>query len=365
MGASALDTGCVEPEVNIQQTRLTPYNLPLHQQWRSRGQNFSSRHGWLLELEDSDGIKGYGDCAPLPCHGTESETIAQSTLESELTKLTGSTPKQALGRLPNLKQSPAARCALETALLDLITQRESVPLRYWLNPKANSQIRVNANIGALGEGAPDRARTAIGQGYSTLKLKVGVSDPSHELMLLKQLCSDLPKSIKFRLDANMAWDIENARVFLQGISGLPIESLEEPLARPDIRALAQLQGETKITLALDETVAGMNQHDLSQLGHLRRIILKPTVHGGLLPSLQLGQHAQEHGIEVVVTTTVDSAAGVWAATQLAAALDSTGQLCHGLGTGGWLQRDLGDGPDIQNGIITLAARPGLGFRPFD
>ncbi len=222
----------------------------------------------------------------------------------------------------------------------------------------------NANLGTLDDGVVARGVTAVKQGYTTLKLKIGITDIPSEIRRLKLLCRELPESVQLRLDANRAWDSSTAREFLQGVSKLPIESLEEPLAQPKIETLMQLQGESNITLALDETVAKLDTDDLLQLDAIRRIILKPMVLGGLLPSLLLGRRAQELGVEVVVTTTVDSAAGVWMATQLAAALDATGQLCHGLGTSAWLQQDLGEPPEISNGTITIPATPGLGFRPY-
>ncbi len=363
MGA-AFDTGLVEPEVKIKQTRLTPYTLPLRRQWNSSRQNFTSRSGWLLELEDSNRITGYGDCAPLPYHGTESETIAQSTLERMLPLLIGLTPEQGLDVIADLGQSPAARCALETALLDLIAKSEGVPLHKWLNQESGSKVRVNANIGALGIASIERAFDAIDKGYSILKLKVGISEPEHELKLLTQLCRNLPKSVQLRLDANRAWDLETARTYLKAICHLPIESLEEPLAKSDIETLINLQGETGTIIALDETISDLAKKNQTPYPPIRRIILKPMILGGLLPSLQLGQCARQLGIEVVVTTTVDSAAGVWAASQLAAALDTDGKLCHGLGTGEWLQKDIGNGQDIRNGMITLPATPGLGFAPY-
>lgn len=350
--------------MKIRQTRLTPYTLPLRRQWRSNQLEFSARSGWLVELEDANGIRGYGDCAPLPGHGTETEEAALATLESILPRLAGVSAPDCLEVLPDAKSTPATRCALETALLDLLAKYQNVPLHLWLNPASRPEVKANAAIGALDATALARAYAAIDKGYAVLKLKVGVSDPQHELELLTRLCAELPAAIQLRLDANRAWDINTAQAFLHGVSGLPIESLEEPLAQPDIPALAQLQEQTNITLALDETLAELDENSLSQIAPLRRIILKPMILGGVIPALRLGQRAQELGIEVVVTTTVDSAAGVWMATQLAAALDVTGRIYHGLGTTAWLQQDLGEGPDIRRGTITLPATPGVGFRPY-
>ncbi len=323
-----------------------------------------ARQGWLLELEDSTGAIGFGDCAPLPTHGTEISPVASATLVSTLPGLTGSTLKQALEQLPDARSFPASRCALESALLDLTAQQQGLPLHRWLNPTSNPRVLVNATIGTLNDKVVERAGTALNQGYTTLKLKVGISDPQQEITQLRLLCDTLPHGVQLRLDANQTWDLATARFFISRLAGLPIESLEEPLARPSLETLKQLQAETTITLALDEAVAQLAPDDLSQLQPLRRIVLKPMALGGPLTTLRIGQRARELGIETIITTSVDSAAGVWAATQLAAALDDPAGLCHGLGTGEWLQQDLGTGPEIHNGAITIPATPGLGFTPY-
>ncbi len=336
---------------------VSPYSLPLHARWQSHTDDFTTRRGALLRLEDDSGQVGYGDCAPLPDHAA-----AQTTLESVLPQLCGVPIVDCMDMLSVVELHPAARCALETALLDLMARHRGMPLHLYLNPGSQPETKVNAAIGALDDDISQRASAAIEKGYSVLKLKVGISDIGRELEMLSRICAELPKSVQLRLDANRAWDFATAKGFLNGIRDLPIESLEEPLAHPDLKELARLQDGTDIVLALDETLSDLA--DLPKLQPLRRIILKPMALGGLLPALQLGQRAQELGIEVVATATVDSAAGVWAATHLAAALDTEGQLCHGLGTGEWLQQDLGQGPDIRNGTITIPPVPGLGFTPY-
>ena len=349
--------------MNIARTRLTPYALPLLRQWQAGGTGFTTRRGWLLELEAANGTIGYGDCAPLPSHGTETGPTAHTTLQSTLPELTRISPEQGLEQLPEPASTPAARCALESALLDLLSKQQGLPLHRWLNPESNARVKVNASIGILDDVALKRARTALEHGYSTLKLKIGSPDPEHEIQQLRHLCATLPEGVQLRLDANRAWDTSTAKSYLKQLQGLPIESLEEPLAQADIDSLIRLQNESDITLALDETTAQLSIDDLPQLTPLHRLILKPMVQGGLLPCMQLGRRALELGIDVVVTSTVDSAAGVWAATQVADALDTTGKLCHGLGTGEWLQHDLGACPEINKGRIKLPEIPGLGFTP--
>jgi o-succinylbenzoate synthase len=254
---------------------------------------------------------------------------------------------------------------METALLDLVSKQQATPLHRWLNPESSPKVLANANIGALDQGVDARISKALGQGYSILKLKVGIYELEHELELLNRICSGLPPEVMLRLDANRAWDRATAESFVSQIEKLPIDSLEEPLTQPEIGHLKQLQDETNITITLDETVAELGLEALHQLQPLRRIIVKPMVLGGVLPTWHIGQQAHSLGIDTVVTTTIDSAAGVWAATQLAAALDPNNTLHHGVATSDWLLQDLGAGPDIENGIITIPQTPGLGFTPYD
>ena len=351
--------------MKITKTKLTPYSLPLHHRWQSHANSFNTRQGYLLQIEDERGYIGYGDCAPLPSQGTETAASALETIEQQLTHLAGVTVTDALNRLPEMKSTPAARCAVESALLDLVSKQQNTPLYRWLNPKSSPKVLANANIGALDQGIDKRIAIALGQGYSVLKLKVGVYELKHELELLSQICSDLPPEIMLRLGANRAWDRATASGFLSQIKQLPIESLEEPLTQPEIDTLKQLQDETDISIALDETVAELEFESLHQLQPLRRIILKPMALGGVLPAWHTGQLARSLGIETVVTTTIDSAAGVWAAAQLAAALDPNNEFKHGVATSDWLLQDLGAGPDIENGTITIPQTPGLGFIPWD
>ena len=351
--------------MKITNTKLTPYSLPLHHRWQSHANSLDTRQGYLLLIKDEFGHIGYGDSAPLPSQGTETAASALKTIESQLPRLTDVTATDALNRLPEMGSTPAARCAMETALLDLVSKQQATPLHRWINPDSSPKVLANANVGALDQGIDNRISTALGQGYSILKLKVGIFELKHELELLNRSCSNLPSEIMLRLDANRAWDIAAAKSFISQIEKLPIESLEEPLAKPEIETLKQLQAETDIAITMDETVVELDIESLQQLQPLRRIILKPMALGGILPAWHIGQQAHSLGIDVVVTTTIDSAAGVWAATQLAAALDSNSTLHHGVATSSCLLQDLGAGPDIENGIITIPQTTGLGFTPFD
>lgn len=341
--------------MRIQNSRVFRYRLPLKAQWRSARGDFSSRSGWLLCLETDTGLLGWGDCAPLP------GGAASYALLHWHNGLPGLDLTQAQQRLNQSALAPAARCAVDTALADLAAQQAGLPLARWLNPDADLNVPCNAALGALNETAVARAIAALDNGFEVLKLKVGLAGVAQELAWLRQAADALPPGIRLRLDANRAWSESDARRFIAGLNGLPVEMLEEPLARPDLFRLAALQQQTAIALALDESLPELDLAQAVATRAVRRLVLKPMLLGGPRVSLDLALQARAQGMACVVTTTLDSAVGTLAAAHLAAALGNG--LHHGLATSSWLERDVGRAPRVSGGMMRIGAQPGLGFEP--
>lgn len=344
--------------MRIARARIHPYALTLRRPWRSARGMIAERQGLLVELTATGGLRGYGDSAPLPEAGSENLPTADAWLQGELSRLPGATPEQALARLPPPSNCPAARCGLETALLDLQARQRGLPLARLLNPSSRLRIPVNASLGALDESVAERAAEARAAGYGVMKVKLGVYPHRQELARLQRLAELVPDHGGLRLDANRAWSESECRHWLPALADLPVESLEEPLRTPDPRLLADLQAAVNFSLALDESLPELGLSTVLANPPVRRLVLKPMMQGGLLPCLQAARRAPH--LEWVVTTSVDSAAGTWATAQLAAALGSP--LAQGLATSDWLGSDLGPAPPIDSGWLQLPDRPGSGFR---
>ncbi|MDP3483560.1 MAG: o-succinylbenzoate synthase [Sulfuricella sp.] len=341
---------------------FAPYRLPLRQPWVSARGGFAVREGWLVRLVTDAGLIGYGDCAPLPQAGTESMDSAVACLSGWAATLPGLPLKAALGRITaSAAGAPAACCGLETALLDLLAQQAGLPLARWLNPRSSVAVKVNAVLGGLGEQTIERASAAVAAGYSVLKLKVGLAAGHEEIPLLHDLVRYLPAGVSLRLDANCAWNETEAEDFLGALAGLPVESVEDPLASPDRAGWFRLQAKVPFPLAADESLRIMGADAVFNQPSVRRVVLKPMVLGGLVSALALARRAREADVECVVTTTVDSAVGVTAALHLAAAVAN--DLAHGLATSAWLLRDVGEAPLVAEGVLRLGSDPGLGCCP--
>lgn len=341
---------------------VTPYRLPLRQPWITARGGFAVREGWLVRLVTDAGLIGYGDCAPLPQAGTESMDSAAACLSRWAVTLPGLSLEVALGRIAaSVVEAPAACCGLETALLDLLAQQARLSLARWLNPRSSAAVKVNAVLGGLDSQTVERALAAVAEGYSVLKLKVGLAAGHEEIPLLHDLVRCLPADVSLRLDANCAWNEKEAEDFLGALAGLPVESVEDPLTNPDMAGWSRLQATVPFPLAADESLRIMGADTVFNQPPVRRVVLKPMVLGGLGAALALARQAREAGVECVVTTTVDSAVGVAAALHLAAAVGN--DLAHGLATSAWLLRDVGSAPLVVEGVSRLGSDPGLGCCP--
>lgn len=342
---------------------LRRYRLPLRRAWRSARQRLNERQGLLLQIDAGD-CRGYGDCAPLPEMG--SETLEQAThwLLPRLQQLHGVSPAEALRQLPPAPgDCPAARCALESALLDLLARQQGRPLRELLAPNPAQRVPLNAILDA--KATPRLAARTCAQGFKVLKLKLGLGEPEQELRQLRQMHRALPGDCRLRLDANGAWDADTAAWMADALAGLPVESLEEPLNRPTLAALRHLQARLPFALAVDESLSRLGPEALLTERPVRRLVLKPMLLGGLLPTMALAQRAHEMDLETVLTSVLESSAGLWATAQLAASLEVRGpRLPQGLATAACLAQDLGPPPPLADASLVLGQRPGSGFEPY-
>jgi o-succinylbenzoate synthase len=347
---------------------LHPYRLPLRRPWRSARGALNARQGWLVIASDGR-HSGYGDCAPLPEAGTEPPAQAEARLMHWCEQAKTHCQQQLLDALASdwPSPTPAADAAVETALLDRCARDTGQPLRALLEPRAVpvDRVPVNAALGSLMHCTPNALQAAAEQGFRVCKLKLGTADSATELARLESLLTTLPPQVQVRLDANGAWDLATAHQIVRALDGLAaIESLEEPLRDPGHAELARLQALTTLPLALDESLPRRPWPLYSEPFPLRRIVLKPGVLGGLRPSVELARRALDAGITPVVTSLIESAAGLWASAQLASALCALGcQTHHGLATSDWLTADLGPPPSLVGGGLRLTARPGSGFQP--
>lgn len=341
--------------------RRHPYALPLVRPWVAASAILRVRSGMLVELGFGDGLAGWGDCAPLPSSGEDGHARTFAALATTLGDLPGREAGAALATLGAIP-CPEVRWAVETALLDAQARRAGLPLVRHLRCDAPDVVPINVALGALDSDTAARAEAALAQGFTVAKIKLGVAGIAAEIAGLRALAHSTAGRLRLRLDANRAWSETEAVTVLDAIADLPVDGVEEPLAAPTVGDLARLQARYDFALAVDESLPALGAASLLAGPAVRRLVVKPARLGGLAATLRLAAAARAAGVDMVLTSVVESAVGVTATAHLAAALPC--RAVHGLGTLGWLAADVAPPPLSNGGALILPGGPGLGMVPF-
>jgi L-alanine-DL-glutamate epimerase-like enolase superfamily enzyme len=224
---------------------------------------------------------------------------------------------------------PAARHALETALVDLSSRKRNEPFETTLvraiewPGEAGARRALTAWIGsALDPELAERAEAALSRGVRTLKVKIGTPEALEaEVLALQRLRRRLGPDALLRLDANQAFERAEAAILFRELAGLDIELLEEPLKAPLASSVS-----CSCPVALDESLAQVRSlHDvrprLAEL-NVKAVVLKPMALGGLLRALTLSREANELGLDVIVSHLLDGPVALGAAASLSLAVGS-------------------------------------------
>lgn len=307
-----------------------PLSAAIHQTYLGK-----QRPAFILELRTEGGLVGWGEASPFPEFGTE--TVAECEVglqkflhfvENSLDSFLGTqlntclnTPIEPDSNLNTIYQiahtySPCARHAIEQALLHLCAQGR--PIAPLLTPNYLPQIFSNGLIPKLPiDRATARAKALFAQGYTCLKVKVGGEPFAESYGRLQAVCID--RRVTLRVDANQAWTTSETLSYLPRLQQLPVEYLEQPIDHRDWQGLAHLR--QHIPIAIDEGVRHLTDLEIVIRQNLADyLILKPMFIGGILTGYRWGKCAQEAGLQVIVTNSLDGHWATWGALQLASAL---------------------------------------------
>jgi O-succinylbenzoate synthase len=294
-----------------------PYQRPFNQPLQTNHGIWKLREGIIVRLEDQQGNLGWGEIAPLPWFGSETLTEAKAFCQQLKPKITSELIKQIPDNLP------CCQFAFQSALDELNSQDDSellTDLKYsYLLP--------------TGEKALQQIKTIVLQPESTFKWKIGVNSLAQERELFEQLIQLLPPNSKLRLDANGGLTYQEAQVWLSIAqrSG-KVEFIEQPLPTEQLNLMLELANNYSTLLALDESVATLNQLDYCrQQGWQGVFVIKPCIAG--YPQ-KLQEFCLTHKLDIVLSSVLETTIGRKIALRLAQKIQNLNRAI-GFGVAHW------------------------------
>ena len=333
--------------------KLFHYSLPLTEPLYLLGHEMHERTGLILRLHDeNDGTSvgdnyGDGEIAPLP--GMHPETLSEAETQIRDYLSGNSLPvtcSAALFGSVNFGLDMALRTMFQNPN---VSKFHSFKETAGNDPKP-SKIDFKGQIFpvnglAVGSGTvlEMECEELRNGGFKAVKLKVGRLTILQDIERVRLARKILGDEIALRLDANRAWEWEDALKFAEAVQDFNIEYCEEPLL--DSNKLEQLHLQTGMPLALDETLwyAPTPKSDTPakhvSLSGIRALILKPSILGGWNNTKMWIEHAQKNGIHCVLSSCFESGLGLnWIAFMANELLSE--KFPAGLDTSKWFEQDL-------------------------
>jgi O-succinylbenzoate synthase len=291
----------------------------------------TEKETWFIILE-KDGKKGIGECGIL-----RSLSIDDRPDYEEKLKWTCASIHLGKDQLwEALMEFPSIQFGVEMAFLSLASEN---PFLLFPSSFTNGTKSIAIN-GLVWMGSAtfmkQQIEEKLADGFRCVKLKIGAIDFEKELQLLRYIRQHFsPEQVEIRVDANGAFDLNEALFKLIQLSEFKLHSIEQPIRKNNTDSMAELCKVTPFPIALDEELIGVftvaEKEDLLIKIKPQYIILKPSFVGGFRGTQEWISLAEKHNIGWWITSALESNIGLNAIAQWTFTLNNP--MPQGLGTG--------------------------------
>ncbi len=324
----------------------------------------TEKHAWFIslsELNTNYSVTRYsepveeslGECSVIPGLSPDFEDFV--SYETKLKEICDNI-NYYIENLSELEPYPSILFGLETALLGMKSQNEKL---LFDTPFTRGEVGISIN-GLIWMGSKEfmlqQIEDKLQAGFTCLKLKIGALDFETELDVLASIRKRYTASdIELRVDANGAFSTSDVLDKLERLSKFQLHSIEQPIKAGQLNKMAKICQVTPLPIALDEELIGVvgsaQKSALLETIKPQYIILKPSLHGGILGTSEWIELAMNNNIPWWMTSALESNVGLNCVAQFASTFDNS--LPQGLGTGGLYENNSATNLYIRNGYLHL------------
>jgi L-Ala-D/L-Glu epimerase len=320
-----------------------PITLDLKTTFRIAHGASDQRHNVLVHIGE-----GTGEAAGVVQHGENQASIIAYLEKIKDQSWNTQYLEDTINNLPIGSQ--AGKAAIDIALHDLLGKELGLPLYelFGLNPQKAPETAYTIAIDA-----PDAmAAQAQEAQMPILKIKVGGQDDEAILAAIRGVYSG-----RLLVDANTAWERQQAAKIIPRLAEYGIEMIEQPLATGDIEGLQWLKKQKLgIPIFADENIK--SSRDVAEhAGAVDGVVIKLMKSGGIREALRAIHTARAFDMKVMIGCMVETSVGVSAAAHIS-------PLCDYADLDGPLliKNDPYEGVGYKGAQLILPEAPGLGIQ---
>jgi L-alanine-DL-glutamate epimerase-like enolase superfamily enzyme len=296
--------------MQITRAEVTPVELKLHQPARMAGPlEVSHLTAVFVRLETRQGLHAWGCTIAHPeLTGDKPEDVIRACRECALLApdLHPLNIEYSLNELAEKTDAiPAAMCAFDLALHDLLSLAAGMPLYRILGGyRDRIQTSVTVPIAQVDESV-ELARERASRGFHILKIKGGMN-ADEDVQRVQAIHRTLPNHI-LRLDADGGYTAQQAVDVARALKGM-IEMLEQPTPAGDLIALGQVKKVSSIPILADQSLSGpASALELASSHMVDGLSIKLVTCGGLRCARQIEAIARAAQIATMVGCSIEPA----------------------------------------------------------
>ena len=277
-------------------------------------QYYKHRTAHLVEIETDEGITGWGECFGPGNIALANKYIVEKVIQPLIIGEDPINKEYIWHKVYNLLRDSGqkgmpiqALSGIDIALWDILTKKAKLPLYQLLGGKTNSKIPVygygmmlqKKSVEELCELFKKEANQIKEKNFKAMKMKVGLG-PKEDLKLVTAVREVIGNDFKLMVDANHAYNKNDALYVGRGLDEMEIYWFEEPVAPEDYDGYKELKEKLKTNIAGGE--AEFTKYGWNQLIKNNCIdIAQPEVCGlgGITEYLKVSALAQSNFIPIV------------------------------------------------------------------
>ncbi len=291
--------------MKISSIDIFPLSIQLKGSFRNAHRVKTCQNSIVLKVQTNDGVEGIGNVDPDPGYSEESFSETLASIRGLAQNLIGLDPLNILAALDRMDQFlPGhldAKAAIEMALFDIKGMALGVPVYSLLGGLLREEIYLNGWIGMLppDEAARD-AQVWVERGFRSAKIKIG-SGIVPDRDRVKAVREVVGNKMALRVDANEAYQVEDAIRLAKAISPFDITLFEQPVQRRDLAGMAKVRKAVDIPIMADESVLGpQSLVEIIKKDAAEIVKVKVMKQGGIHRTFQMIEMAEAAGIRCVI-----------------------------------------------------------------
>ena len=349
----------------IRRVDAIPVALPLKAPMKMAAETITAAQNLVVRIESADGTVGWGEAASAPTMTGDTQGGLVAAVRDHLAPLLAGKDARdwpALRKTMHrvLVGNGGAHSAVEMALLDLIGRADGKRLIDLVAKPRRNAVKPMWLLGnPTLEADVAEAHAKQKEGFSLLKLKIGVKPLPKEIAIAHAVREALPK-MPLCADANCGLTLAAAKSYIDKTRKAGLLFVEQPLPADDLAGLKALAKATKVPIGIDEGIHSLGDIETNARAGAGGISLKLIKLGGMVNAVEAGKLCQRLGLSVNIAVKIaESSIGSAAALHLACAVPKADwgvSLSHL-----YLAEDVVKRPlALADGLVTLPDGPGLG-----